>query len=74
MLNFTFTSSTQWVHLCSFTDNIWTNNVKFQTQSAILADLVSNHFAIMQSTIFLYKQSTQEPNSHFRLLNQNTIK
>ena len=73
MLNFTLTSSTQWVRLCSFTGNIWTSIVKFRTQSAILADLVANHFAIMQSTFFPYKQSTQEPNSHFRLLNQNTI-
>ena len=59
---------------CSLINNIWNNNAKFRTQSAILAKLVSDHFAIMQCTSFPSKQSTQEPNSHSRLLNQNTIK
>ena len=58
----------------SLLDNIWTNNVKFQTQSAILEVLVSDHFALMQCTFFPSKQSTQEPNSHSCLLNQTTFK
>ena len=34
---------------CSLIDNIWTNNVKFRTQSAILEVLlVSDHFAVLQ--------------------------
>ena len=35
---------------------------------------MSNRFAIMQCTFFPSKQSAQEPNSHSRLFNQNTIK
>ena len=58
---------------CSLIDNIWTNNVKFRTQSAILEALVSDQFAVMQCTFFPSKQSTQKPNSHSRLLNQNTF-
>ena len=34
---------------CSLIDNIWTNNVKFRTKSAILEILlVSDHFAVLQ--------------------------
>ena len=62
------------INVCSLIDSILTNNVKFRTQRVILAELVSNHFAVMQCTFFLSQQSTQEPNSHSRLLNQNTIK
>ena len=61
-------------NVCSLIDNIWTYNVKFRTESVILAELVSDYFAVMQCTFFPSTQSTQEPNSHSRLLNQNTIK
>ena len=60
---------------CSLIDNIWMNNVKFRTQGAILKILVSDQFAVMLQCTFLpSKQFTQEPNSHSRLLNQNTFK
>ena len=42
--------------------------------SAILAELVCGHFDVMQCTFVASKKSTQEPNSHSRLFNQNTIK
>ena len=32
---------------------------------------MSDHFGVMQCTFFPSKQSTQKPNSHSRLLNQN---
>ena len=31
-------------------DNTWTNKLKFSITSAVLTDLVSNHFAIIQTT------------------------
>ena len=38
-------------------DNIWTNNLKYPINSAIITDLVSDHFAILQCTKlpFLFK-------------------
>ena len=51
------------------------NNVTFPTQGAILQILVSDQFAVMLQCTFLpSNQFTQKPNSHSRLLNQNTFK
>ena len=40
-------------------DNIWTNNLKFSISSAVLTDLVSDHFAIIQCTELPYKNANQ---------------
>ena len=40
-------------------DNIWTNNLKFSISSAILTDLVSDHFAIIQCTKLPNKNANQ---------------
>ena len=40
-------------------DNIWTNNLKFSISSAVLTDLVSDHFAIIQCTELPNKNANQ---------------
>ena len=40
-------------------DNIWTKNLKFSISSAVLTDLVSNHFAIIQCTKLPNKNDNQ---------------
>ena len=36
----------------TFIDNIWTNNLKYVTKSAIVADLIADHFGVIQSNTF----------------------
>ena len=40
-------------------DNIWTNNLKISISSAVLTDLVSDHFAIIQCTELPNKNANQ---------------
>ena len=40
-------------------DNIWTNNLKFSISCAVLTDLVSDHFAIIQCTELTNKNANQ---------------
>ena len=40
-------------------DNIWTNNLKFSISSAVLTDLVSDHFTIIQCTELPNKNANQ---------------
>ena len=40
-------------------DNSWTNNLKYVTKSAIVVDVIADHFDVIQSTTFpiaLYKK------------------
>ena len=53
-------------------DNIWTNNLKFSISSAVLTDLVSDHFAIIQCAELPNKNANQT----FQLIrdiNPNTL-
>ena len=45
-------------------DNIWTNNLKFSVSCAVLTDLVSDHFTIIQCT----ELSNRNANQTFQLL------
>lgn len=58
----------------SLIDNIWTNNIKFEIQAAVLAEPISDHFGIMQCTYFPTKKLQDESNFETRLFNANTIR
>jgi len=49
-------------------DNIWMNNLKYLINSAIITDLISDHFAVLQCTEFPY-YITSNPRKMYRRLN-----
>ena len=52
--------------------NIWTNNLQHSINSAIITDLVSDHFAVLQCTKFPFSFKTY-PTKHTRDSNSSSF-
>ena len=55
-------------------DNIWTNNLKYVTKSAIVVDLIADHFGVVQSTTFTNCFAQKTPCTQIRCFSNKNVK